>query len=143
VRHIVNALFLQNGRVLLARRSPQRSSYGGLWSFPGGHQEPGETLTDTLIREAREEVGVIPTCFFFLTLLADPNTSEDDPATYHMYSVTGWQGGDPILLGDEHSEIGWFTVEAAVVLPDLALHEYRALLRGLISKPSNLHPREG
>ncbi|SRR6266550_504156 len=135
VRQIVNALFLQNGEVLLARRSPHRSTYAGLWSFPGGHQEPGETLEDALVREVKEEVGVIPTSFIFLLTLADPNAPQDDPATYHMYSITGWRGGRPVLMGDEHTELRWFTIDAAVALPDLALDEYRALFRGLISKP--------
>src|SRR5262249_27719185 len=92
----------------LARRSPHRRAYGGLWSFPGGHQEPGETLAEALVREVREEIGVIPTRFAFLVSLADPNASEGDPATYHMYSITAWTGGEPVLVGDEHSEIRWF-----------------------------------
>jgi 8-oxo-dGTP diphosphatase len=132
VRQIVNALFLQNGEVLLARRSPHRRTYAGLWSFPGGHLEPGETLEDALVREVREEVGVIPTCFVFLLSLADPNASEDDPATYYMYSITDWKGGEPVHIGDEHTELRWFTIDAAVALSDLALQEYRAILRGLI-----------
>ena len=131
MRQIVNALFLQNGEVLLVRRSPHRRSYAGLWSFPGGHQEPGETLEDALIREVREEVGVIPACFVFLLSLADPNAPEDDPATYHMYSITDWKGGEPVLIGNEHTELKWFTIDGAVALPGLALDEYRAVLRGL------------
>lgn len=45
--------------VLLARRSPHRAAYPSRWSFPGGHVEHHETLTDALIRELREEVGSI------------------------------------------------------------------------------------
>jgi 8-oxo-dGTP diphosphatase len=37
MRNIVNALFLRNGKVLLARRSHHRSTYPDLWSFPGDH----------------------------------------------------------------------------------------------------------
>ena len=135
MRHIVNALFLRNGEVLLARRGSHRTIHGGLWSFPGGHQEPGETLPDALIREVREEVGVSPTRFVFLVSLADPNASEAGLATYHMYSISDWDGGEPALVGNEHSELRWFTLEAATALPDLASDEYRALLRGLLSTP--------
>jgi 8-oxo-dGTP pyrophosphatase MutT (NUDIX family) len=50
LRHSVNALFVRGGKVLLARRRPYRAAYAGLWSFPGGHQEAGETLAEALLR---------------------------------------------------------------------------------------------
>jgi 8-oxo-dGTP diphosphatase len=132
MRNIVNALFVRDGTVLLARRSPHRSAYPGLWSFPGGHVEPHETLVEALVREVREEVGVVPTIFSFLVSIPDPNASDADPATYRMYSVRAWQGREPALLGDEHTELRWFSLPIALALPDLALEEYRPLLRGMI-----------
>lgn len=53
MRNIVNALFVRDGAVLLARRSPHRSTYAGLWSFPGGHVEPGEMLIEALALEQK------------------------------------------------------------------------------------------
>jgi 8-oxo-dGTP diphosphatase len=97
LRNIVNALFLRNERVLLARRSPHRPAYAGLWSFPGGHQERDETLAEALIREVQEEVGVRATTFTLLGTIGDPNTTDADPVTYHMYAVTAWDGGEPAL----------------------------------------------
>lgn len=132
MRHIVNALFIRDGKALLARRSPRRAAYARLWSFPGGHQEAGETLGEALLREVREEVRVMPATFRFLGTIDDPNTDDTDPATYHMYVVTAWDGGEPALVGDEHSELQWFTLDEAAVLPDLALAEYRALLVGAL-----------
>jgi ADP-ribose pyrophosphatase YjhB (NUDIX family) len=133
MRNIVNALFFRDGLVLLARRGPHRAAYPGLWSFPGGHVEQHETLIEALAREVREEVGVIPTSFSFLVSIADPNAPEAGPATYHMYSVNAWDGGEPTLLGDEHTELGWFEPAVAKMLSDLALEEYRPLLDGLIA----------
>jgi mutator protein MutT len=129
MRHIVNALFVRDGKVLLSRRSPHRAAYAGLWSFPGGHVEQGEALIEALIREIREEVGVTPTTFGLIGTIADPNTMTTDPATYHMYAVTAWDGGEPSLVGDEHTELRWLTPAGASDLPSLALTEYRPLFQ--------------
>lgn len=45
-------------RVLIARR-PDDAMLGGLWEFPGGKQEPGEGLQETVRRELHEELGVV------------------------------------------------------------------------------------
>ena len=51
------ALIDIDGRVLLAQR-PEGKSMAGLWEFPGGKVEPGETPEAALIRELQEELGI-------------------------------------------------------------------------------------
>jgi 8-oxo-dGTP diphosphatase len=51
------ALIDADGRVLLAQR-PEGKSMAGLWEFPGGKVEPGETPEAALIRELQEELGI-------------------------------------------------------------------------------------
>lgn len=51
------ALIDPDGRVLLAQR-PEGKSMAGLWEFPGGKVEPGETPEAALIRELHEELGI-------------------------------------------------------------------------------------
>jgi 8-oxo-dGTP diphosphatase len=62
------ALLDADGRVLVAQR-PEGKSMAGLWEFPGGKLEPGETPEQTVIRELVEELGVEtkPACLAPLT----------------------------------------------------------------------------
>ncbi|WP_457299217.1 (deoxy)nucleoside triphosphate pyrophosphohydrolase [Phyllobacterium sp. P5_D12] len=62
------ALVDADGRVLLTQR-PEGKSLAGLWEFPGGKVDPGETPEESLIRELHEELGIIvkPACLAPLT----------------------------------------------------------------------------
>jgi len=51
------ALVDTDGRVLLAQR-PEGKQLAGLWEFPGGKVEPGETPEQCIIRELQEEIGI-------------------------------------------------------------------------------------
>ena len=54
---VVAAVIIRDGCVLACRRNPDRSA-GGLWEFPGGKVEPGESPEGALAREIEEELGV-------------------------------------------------------------------------------------
>ncbi len=54
---VAAAVVWREGRLLLTRRPPG-GPLGGLWEFPGGKLETGETPEDALVRELREELGV-------------------------------------------------------------------------------------
>ncbi|PSH69210.1 8-oxo-dGTP diphosphatase MutT [Phyllobacterium brassicacearum] len=62
------ALVDTDGRVLLTQR-PEGKSLAGLWEFPGGKVDPGETPEESLIRELHEELGITvkPDCLAPLT----------------------------------------------------------------------------
>jgi 8-oxo-dGTP diphosphatase len=132
MRNIVNALLLRGSSVLLARRSLWRKAYPDLWSFPGGHVEQSETFEHALIREAREEIGIVPVRYAALKSISDRNAPRAAPVTYHMYTVTLWEGGEPVIKDNEHSKLEWFPLPGALQLPDLALEEYRPLLKDLL-----------
>ena len=100
------------GRVLIAQR-PFDKEHAGLWEFPGGKIEPGESPEAALVRELREELGVtvVPEHLEPLTF------SSAGRATRHLllllYRCTAWQG-EPRAL--DAAAIRW-------VLP-AALEEY-------------------
>src|SRR5690625_2726231 len=55
--HVVGAIIEREGTVFAARRNPERSA-GGLWEFPGGKVELGESPEQALRREVLEELGI-------------------------------------------------------------------------------------
>jgi 8-oxo-dGTP pyrophosphatase MutT (NUDIX family) len=123
--HYACAIFVRDGRILLGKRAPHRTSCPNCWDVIGGHVEPGETVEQALIREAEEEIGLTP-------LRSVPAGRVDRAkAVHHFFIVHDWRGGEPRLLGDEHTELGWFTIEDACALDALALPEYRSFFRTL------------
>lgn len=92
------------GRWLMHRR-PAHKQHGGLWEFPGGKVEPGETPRAALVREIREELGIEldPACLR-PTAFADDGTA--GPVIL-LYTAARPTGAAPAAL--EGGAIGWFT----------------------------------
>jgi mutator protein MutT len=124
VGHIVNAVFVRDGRVLLAKRSAHRRNYANLWSFPGGNVEAGETLEQALMREVGEETAARPIRFEKIASIIDQS---DESTVFYLYAVTDWTGDESRLIGSEHSEVRWLTIAEARGLADLALHDYHRI----------------
>ena len=80
-----------DGRVLIAQR-PEGKPLAGLWEFPGGKIEPGETPEDTIIRELHEELGVVieKPCLAPLTFAS--HAYEDFHLLMPLFVCRRWQG---------------------------------------------------
>ena len=85
------ALVDPDGRVLLAQR-PKGKSMAGLWEFPGGKVEPGETPEAALIRELEEELGVSTheSCLAPLTFAS--HSYEKFHLLMPLYVCRKWEG---------------------------------------------------
>ena len=62
---VVAGVVMDSGQVMIARRLG-RLRMGGMWEFPGGKVEPGETDEAALARELREELNIVVTVHEFL-----------------------------------------------------------------------------
>ena len=127
---IVNGLLVRDQEVLMAHRSPSRSNYPGTWSFPGGHVEDGETLEDALRRELLEEIGVLAKSWFFIKQFKDLTSNPDKPVSFHFFVVNDWNG-EPINIGEEHTQICWVKFADAIQMKDLTFSSYVDLLEML------------
>lgn len=63
---VLTFLLEHNGSILLVKRSAKETNFPGLWAFPGGKVEIGETVVDTLKREVKEETNLDLTGEFVL-----------------------------------------------------------------------------
>ena len=130
-RECACGLLTRGPRLLLAKRTLHRTYRAGLWDVVGGHLRPSEEPSAALQREVEEELGVTPTAFQRLACLPEPNPAQNGAHSYLFYHVTAWQGGEPAICNDEHSDFGWFTLSQALDL-DLALPFYPKLFTRLL-----------
>ncbi|MFV1529372.1 MULTISPECIES: 8-oxo-dGTP diphosphatase MutT [unclassified Phaeobacter] len=85
------ALIDIEGRVLLAQR-PEGKSMAGLWEFPGGKVEPGETPEAALIRELEEELGINTWASCLAPLTFASHNYEDFHLLMPLFACRKWEG---------------------------------------------------
>jgi 8-oxo-dGTP diphosphatase len=93
-----------DGRVLLAQR-PDGKAMAGLWEFPGGKVEAGETPEAALIRELREELGIdtAASCLAPLSFVSHAYDQQAGTTAFHLlmmlYVCRRWHGRPQPLEG--------------------------------------------
>jgi len=102
------ALVDADGRVLIAQR-PQGKTLAGLWEFPGGKVEPGETPEETLIRELDEELGIRTKVACLAPLTFASHTYDDFHLLMPLYVCRRYEG---TARGREGQAIKWVRPKA-------------------------------
>jgi 8-oxo-dGTP diphosphatase len=97
------ALVDADGRILLAQR-PAGKSMAGLWEFPGGKVNPGETPETALIRELMEELGIDVAASCLAPLTFASHSYPDFHLLMPLYVCRKWLG---IPLAREGQRLAW------------------------------------
>jgi 8-oxo-dGTP diphosphatase len=101
------ALIDTDGRVLLAQR-PAGKSMAGLWEFPGGKVEPGETPEAALIRELHEELGIDTWASCLAPLTFASHAYDDFHLLMPLFACRKWEG---VVTGREAQALVWVRPE--------------------------------
>lgn len=131
---VAGGFLSRDSQLLLAKRAPELQYFPNVWDLVGGHSEPNEPPAETLVREMQEELGISPTAYEALSVLHIENESGTPGVELHIFLVTSWDGGEPRCLGDEHTELRWFTPKRALALDNLAHVGYRPILEELMCR---------
>ena len=97
------ALIDPDGRVLLAQR-PEGKSLAGLWEFPGGKVEPGETPEAALIRELKEELDIDTWSSCLAPLTFASHSYPEFHLLMPLFACRRWQG---TVRGTEGQKLAW------------------------------------
>jgi 8-oxo-dGTP diphosphatase len=97
------ALIDADGRILLAQR-PEGKTLAGLWEFPGGKVEPGETPEECLIRELDEELGITTRIACLAPLTFASHSYDDFHLLMPLYVCRRFEG---IPEGREGQALKW------------------------------------
>ena len=132
------ALIGSDGLVCLQQR-PDAKAHGGLWEFPGGKVEPGESPDDALVREIAEELGIkidraslVPAGF---ARDGGDAAINRPPLVILLYTCRSWHGEVQCL---EAQAVAWYAPAAigALAMPPLD-YPLAEQLVGVLAKQSN------
>lgn len=112
---LVSAVALQNeaGEILMAQR-PEGKSMAGLWEFPGGKVETGETPEQALVRELAEELAIRTQVTDFEAITFASHTYDDFHLLMPVFLCRHWQGE---MTGVEGQALQWVPVDQLDQLP--------------------------
>lgn len=97
------ALVDVDGRVLIAQR-PEGKTLGGLWEFPGGKLEPGESPEAALVRELREELGIEVKADCLAPFVFASHAYPEQHLLMPLYLCRRWEG---FVKRRHHAALAW------------------------------------
>ncbi|MBQ8436165.1 MAG: (deoxy)nucleoside triphosphate pyrophosphohydrolase [Alphaproteobacteria bacterium] len=104
MKQVSAGIIIYHGKILIARRNHHKS-LSGMWEFPGGKQEVGETLPECLKREIMEELQLeITVGDFFMQSVYEYEHGAICLNAYYAYADS-----DKICFHSDHDSLKWIT----------------------------------
>ncbi len=125
----VYLLLKKGGKVLLGRRQ-NTGYYDGWYGMPAGHIDAGELPVETVIREAREEVGINidPKDIRFVHALYRTAHDETGDRSDYFFIAKTWRGEPKIMESEKCDDLQWFPANQ---LPENMIHHEKAALEAI------------
>jgi len=106
---LVRGILIQNGKVLLLKRTPDK---GGGYNLVGGHVEADESPADGLVREIKEEIGVnVSASEVELIRVVFRNKSHSNPKLHLVFWVSFWEGQPKNMEPKKCLGLEWFALD--------------------------------
>lgn len=121
--HVIAQIVLfREGKFLLTRRRVEHDDdpkWDGYWQVPTGTVNFGEDIKETVIREAKEELGIQVTLERTLAVTQKVNHDEGWHGVFMAFLCKQVDESRPITINHEAYEYGWYTLDEAKALPKL------------------------
>ena len=104
--HVAVAIIINSQREVLIALRQAHQHLGGLWEFPGGKVETGETCSEALKREVKEELGLV--IVNAVALVEVSHDYNDKPVLLDVWHVTEYTGE---AYGAEGQTLRWCAIE--------------------------------
>lgn len=98
----VALVLLQQGDKILLGKRINVALYNRLWCCPGGHIEAGESLSQALVRECQEELGIT------LGSQGSSRSYNRDNCVFHFVHCSQWRGDIENLEPEKCQQLAWF-----------------------------------
>jgi mutator protein MutT len=109
-------ILIKDGKILLQRRF-NTGYMDGKYSLPAGHVDKGESFTQCIIREAKEEIGIDLNssdlkAVHFMHRLSDPEWGDEAYRIDVFFTANNWQGIPEIKEPDKSDDLSWFDLKS-------------------------------
>lgn len=127
-----------NDSVVLLQRGPQAKFARGMWDLPVGKSAPGEPITETAVRELREETGLtVDPAGLRVAHIIHSSFGVESPSGFItvVFAVHEWSGELANLEPEKHAHVAWVK---AYKIPENFVETTGSALRGYLTGGSNI-----
>lgn len=133
------AVLIDHARNILLTQRPEGRPYAGLWEFPGGKVETGESPEEALVRELREELGITVKIEDLIAFRFVSHAYEDFHLVMVVFTVRSWEGEITPMEGQNSK---WVKPQELLKVPTLpadhSLFELLSMRSDAIFSPTTL-----